>query len=331
MATRWGIASAGKISHDFAVGLATLPAEEHVLVGVAARDLSRAQDFAKLHNGQKAYGNYQDLANDRDIEVVYIGSLNPQHLEIAKLMLSNGKHVLCEKPLTLNLKQTTELINFAKEKGLFLMEAIWSRCFPTYQWIREEIESGNLGDIKQVVVPFGFQLTGIERVSKKDLGGGTILDLGVYNIQLASLAFNGEKPIAIQASGQVNEDGVDTSVSATLSYKNGRTATIVTQSHVALSNEAIIAGTKGILRVPQFWCPTEIIGPSGRRSFTLPEPLVKPFFIHSTGLRFEAAEVRRCIKAGLQESPLVSHRDSLLFAEIEDELRRQVGVVYAED
>ncbi|XP_046752526.1 trans-1,2-dihydrobenzene-1,2-diol dehydrogenase-like [Diprion similis] len=332
MALRWGIAGAGKISHDFVTALASLPAEEHTVVGIAARDLSRAQTFANLHKIENAYGNYKDLANDPNVEIVHIGVLIPQHLEVAKLMLNNGKHVLCEKPLTLNLKQTTELINLAKAKGLFLMEAVWSRCFPIYEWIKKEIDSGNLGEVKQVIVSFGYSALNLDRLMKKDLGGGGILDLGVYVLQFVSFVYNGEKPISIKASGHLNEDGIDISMSATLLYKEGRTATVMTHCHVELPNDAIIVGTKGTLRVPLFRCPTEIVLPSGEtKSITLPEPKLPLNFINSVGLGYEAMEVRRCLRAGLKESPLVSHQASLLLAEQEDELRRQIGVVYAED
>ncbi|XP_046591488.1 trans-1,2-dihydrobenzene-1,2-diol dehydrogenase isoform X1 [Neodiprion lecontei] len=332
MAVRWGIAGAAKISHDFVTALASLPEGEHTVVGIAARDLSRAKTFANLHKIGNAYGNYKDLANDSNVEIVYIGVLNPQHLEVATLMLNNGKHVLCEKPLTLNLKQTTELINLAKAKGLFLMEAVWSRCFPTYEWIKKEIESGNLGEVKQVIGSFGISAPKVDRLIKKDLGGGGILDLGVYVLQLASFVYNGEKPISIKAGGHLNEDGVDISMSATLLYKEGRTATVMTHCHVKLPNEALIIGTKGTLRVPLFWCPTDIVLPSGEtKSITLPEPKHPLNFINSVGLRYEAMEVRRCLRAGLKESPLISHKESLLLAELEDEIRRQIGVFYAED
>lgn len=167
--------------------------------------------------------------------------------------------------------------------------------------------------------------------STKELGGGTILDLGVYTIQFASLVFNGERPESIAASGHKNEDGVDMSMSATLSYKNGRTATIATNGAVALPNEAIVCGTKGMIKVPSFWCPTRVELPSGVFESTLPDAKHKFNYINSAGLRYEAAEVRACLKANKRESQKVTHAESLLIAEIEDELRRQIGVVYAVD
>lgn len=165
MPLKWGIASAGKISHDFATAIETLPATDHKIVAVAAREVSRAKEFAKLHEIPIAYGSYLELANDKDIEVVYVGTLNPQHYEISSLMLQKGKHVLCEKPLCMNEKQSKQLIDLAKEKNLFLMEAIWSRFFPSYIHIRNAIKSGALGNITKVKVDFGFPLEDVDRLS----------------------------------------------------------------------------------------------------------------------------------------------------------------------
>ncbi|XP_076243309.1 trans-1,2-dihydrobenzene-1,2-diol dehydrogenase isoform X2 [Calliopsis andreniformis] len=331
MATKWGIAGAGKISHDFVTALGTLPKSEHVVVAVAARDLSRAHKFADLHEIKKAYDSYAKLAEDEDVDVVYIGTLNPQHLEVAKLMLNHGKHVLCEKPLTMNTKQTTELINLAKDKKLFLMEAIWSRCFPIYETIKKEIESGNIGDVYQVIAPFGFKLADVERLNSKSLGGGTVLDLGVYALQFAIWVFGSEAPHTITASGCLNANGVDQSVSVSLQYKGNRTATIITHALVELPNDAFVIGTKGIIKVPQFWCPTTVELPTGTVHSPLPEAKHKFNFVNSAGLRYEAQEVRNCILKGVIESPKVPHDVSLLIAQMEDEIRKQVGVVYPDD
>ncbi|EFN61800.1 Trans-1,2-dihydrobenzene-1,2-diol dehydrogenase [Camponotus floridanus] len=332
MATlRWGIASAGKISHDFVSALHTLPANEHKLIAVAAQQLSRAQDFANLHNIPKAFDDYEKLALDKDIDIVYIGTIHPQHFDIGMMMLKHGKHILCEKPLTMNLKQTTELINYARSKKLFLMEAVWSRCFPVYDAIRKELASGNIGDIHQVTASFGFGLSNVYRVVKKELGGGTILDLGIYCLQFVCLVYNNEMPESIKASGVLNEDGVDISMSATLLYKGNRTATITTQGFVNLTNDASICGTKGIIKVPNFWCPTTVELPSGTLNFPLPQLNHKINFINSAGLSYEAAEARACILKGLIESPKITHDTSLLLARLEDEIRKQLGVVYSQD
>ncbi|XP_033222246.1 trans-1,2-dihydrobenzene-1,2-diol dehydrogenase-like [Belonocnema kinseyi] len=331
MATRWGFAGAGQITHDFITALATLPKSEHRLFAVAAQDLSRAEKFAKLHEVEKAYGSYKELSQDKDIDVVYVGTIQTTHFDVVKLVLNAGKNVLCEKPMALNLKQTTELIALAKSKGLFLMEAVWSRCFPIYEEIKKEIDSGCIGEVKQIICSFGFRMPHIQRLCKKEMGGGTILDLGVYTLQLPTFIFNGEKPESVKALGYLNEDGVDLSMSATLKFKGDRMATILTSGLVNLPNEAFIVGTEGTIKIPNFWCPTRAELPNRVIEITLPTGKHEFNFPNSGGLSFEAAEVRSCLLKGLKESPKISHADSLLLAELEDELRKQIGVVYDAD
>lgn len=157
MALKWGIVSVGYISHDFVNALSPyINADEHQVIAVAARDLDRAEEFANRFDIPKFYGNYLDLAKDPEIEVAYIGSLHIQHFNIAMLMLENGKHVLCEKPLCMNEKQVRQLVAFAREKRLFLMEGIWSRCSECYKYIRSRIDSGALGAIKSIEIASGL-------------------------------------------------------------------------------------------------------------------------------------------------------------------------------
>ncbi|KAI4486921.1 hypothetical protein M0802_012206 [Mischocyttarus mexicanus] len=329
MATRWGIAGAGKISCDFVSAI--ISNENHEVIAVAAKDLSRAITFAEDFNIKKSYDSYTLLAEDKDIEVVYIGTLNTTHYELAKIMLEHGKHVLCEKPLTINAKQTESLIKFAKSKNLFLMEAVWSRFFPLYTIIKQKIEFGSIGEIYQVIIPFGFNLQNIERVNKKSLGGGTILDLGIYCLQFLCMIFDNKMPNTIKAVGVLNEDGVDVSTSTTLLYNENITATILTHSLVTLSNEACIYGEKGTIRVPNFWCPTELHSPELSIKNPLPETKHKMNFKNSEGLLYEANAVRECLQQGLIEHPLMTHETSILLAKLEDELRKQIGVTYPED
>lgn len=165
MTLRWGIASAGKICHDFVNALGTLADGDHEVVAVAARDLTRAKEFADLHGIGTWHEGYESLATDANVQVVYIGVLNPQHFEVAMLMLEHGKHVLCEKPLCMNEKESRKLIMYAERKKLLLMEAIWSRFFPSYQYLKRQIQNGILGDIETVNVEFGFTLTDVERLA----------------------------------------------------------------------------------------------------------------------------------------------------------------------
>lgn len=160
MALRWGIAGAGSVSHDFASVVDTLSSDEHKIVAVGARDLGRATEFAERFNIPTAYGSYLELARDPNIEVIYIGVLNHKHLEVSLLMLEHNKHVLCEKPMCLNEKQVCQLVLFAKQKNLFLLEGIWSRFFPSYKYIREQIESGKLGEIERIEAEYGNKFMG---------------------------------------------------------------------------------------------------------------------------------------------------------------------------
>lgn len=159
-------------------------------------------------------------------------------------MLDHGKHVLCEKPLCINAKQTNKLFSHAKKKRLFIMEAIWSRFFPAYQFIRDSLKTDQLGDIQNVNITFGFPISNVDRLSQKNLGGGTVLDLGIYTIQLAQLIF-GKVPQSIEATGKLNEDGCDLEMKATLSYGDDKKAVMTTSALEKLDNTAIIKGTKG--------------------------------------------------------------------------------------
>ncbi|XP_039867120.1 trans-1,2-dihydrobenzene-1,2-diol dehydrogenase [Simochromis diagramma] len=333
MATRWGICSAGKISHDFTVALKTLPPEDHQVVAVAARKLEDAQEFAKKHSISKAYGSYEELARDRDIDVVYIGVIHPYHLNTCLLFTNAKKNVLCEKPLAMNTKEVQQILASAKKNGVFLMEAVWTRFFPVSVEIRRLLAQGELGEVKMVRSEFGVPLMHVPRAMQKELGGGALLDIGIYCLQFISMVYNGEKPESIQASGVVHvETGVDETVVAILKYSKNRMAVITCSSGVKLPNDAIIMGTKGTVRVPApMWCPTSLVVNEKETEYPVPEPYLPLNFINSTGMRYEAEEVRQCLLKGLKESTVMSHADSLLLAELEDEIRRQVGVVYSQD
>jgi dihydrodiol dehydrogenase / D-xylose 1-dehydrogenase (NADP) len=225
-----------------------------------------------------------------------------------------------------------ELIELAESKKLFLMEAIWSRFFPSYKRIRDEIEKGTVGELLQVYVTFGVKISDVDRVKLKELGGGGVLDIGVYCVQLTSMVFKGEKPQKVIAGGHVNSHGVDESTSTTCVYSNGRTATLITHCRVELPNEAFIVGTKGTIKLSApFWCSTQLTLPSGEVvNFPLPEGK-QTNFGNSMGLHYQCNEVRRCIQAGQLESPTVSHKESILIAEMLESIRKQLGVVYPQD
>ncbi|CRK86429.1 CLUMA_CG000053, isoform A [Clunio marinus] len=319
---RWGIASAGKISNDFCAALTTLPKGHHELVAVAARSEENAKEFAKLFNIPNYYGGYEMLMKDPNVDIVYVGAINTTHLEIGLMALDNGKHILCEKPLTLNEKHSRKLLEKAKEMKLFCMEGIWSRFFPSYKYLKKRLDDGDFGDIKEVNAEFGFNISNVDRLTKKDLGGGVILDLGVYAIQFAQFVFRSE-PTSIIAKGKLNDEGVDAEVEIELKYSNGGIARLKTSAVRELHNEGIVKGTKGSMKLHNFWCCTHLTDiDTNVKEWPLPKPKIGEFiFTNSAGLRYEAEEIRNCINNGLLECPIVSHDESLLIAHIEDEIR----------
>lgn len=329
MATRWGIVSAGLISNDFVNALKALPQGEHRLVAVAARSLDSAKSFASRNGVEKAYGSYAELAQDPDVEVVYIGTIQTQHLAAASLMIQSGKHVLCEKPLCLNVKETKQLIQLAEEKKVFLMEAVWSRFFPVYQEMTRRIKSGEIGDVVQVICSFGKSVENVERLLKKETGGGVTLEIGIYPVQFTTLVMGGKKPQKVLAGGHLNANGVEESTSVSLVYSGRRLASLSATIRACLPSEAFVIGTKGTIKVNYpMWCPESLESPSGKFESPLPKTGHTFNFDNSQGLMYEAIEVRRCLKEGLLESPGMSHKESLTIAEVMEQIRRQVGVEF---
>uniref|UniRef100_A0A1Y1KB79 Trans-1,2-dihydrobenzene-1,2-diol dehydrogenase n=1 Tax=Photinus pyralis TaxID=7054 RepID=A0A1Y1KB79_PHOPY len=329
MPLTWGIIGAGKISAEFAKAISTLPNDQHRVLAVAAQNLERAQQFADDLQIGTAYGTYAELANDKQIDIAYIGNVNTQHFEVSKLMLASGKHVLCEKPLTLNEADSRELIALAAQKKLFLMEAVWSRCFPVYAKLRSLIDEGAIGEVMYVTAQFGRAFKDVERITSKELGGGTILDLGIYTLQFAQFVYKGLAPLSITTKGTLNGNGVDESTSAMITYKDGKIAIVSTHSRVGLMNEACIAGTKGMIKVPRFWAPDTIITETETFHYALPKvPAIKFRNEYTIGLSYEALEVGRCIEMGLLESPKMTHAETIELAQLMDKMRADVGVVF---
>ncbi|XP_013392854.1 trans-1,2-dihydrobenzene-1,2-diol dehydrogenase [Lingula anatina] len=328
MATRWGICSCGSISHEFASSLTILSSQEHKITAVAARDVGRAKKFAESYSIPKAYGSYEELAKDPNVDIIYVGAIHKEHHSLCKLFLHHNKPVLCEKPLTMNLKQAQEIIAVASEKKLFFMEALWSRFFPTYEQIRKELRNGSIGEVHLVEASFGMDLSELDRITQKSQGGSTLLDIGIYPIQLACMVLGG-KPSKIVASGHLYPNGVDKTMSIALLYSSGAMAHLVVSSNVNLPNKAAIYGKKGRLELPEtFWCPTRLITPDKSYDFPLPKCHYPIKLTHSEGLCYQAQAVRECLISGKLESSLMSHQDSLDILAITDECLRQLSVVF---
>ncbi|GAU99711.1 hypothetical protein RvY_10670 [Ramazzottius varieornatus] len=334
---KWGIVAAGKISNDWAAALASLPKEEHQMVAIAARDAGRAADFAKTFNIPKSYGSYAELAKDPNVNIVYIGTIHPTHYEIVKMMLENDKHVLCEKPMTLWVNHTEELVQLAREKKKFLQEAVWSRFFPAYRTLRQVLKEEKIGEMKMVSAVMGIAMPNTPRLHRKHLGGGALMDLGSYTIQLAVAVFGNEMPETIKAVATLNNESVDTNLAMILQWKSGGIAQLSASSLVLMNNDAMIFGTNGTIKLPgHFWCPDEIVYKRTteglqtlkheKREF--PKIDHKTNFKHGAGMVYQAQEVHRSISNGFLESPLMTHDESILFAKIEQEVKKQIGVTY---
>ncbi|XP_072541250.1 trans-1,2-dihydrobenzene-1,2-diol dehydrogenase-like isoform X2 [Salminus brasiliensis] len=327
MATRWGMCSAGKISHDFAVALQTLSPEDHQIAAVAARGLTAAQEFAEQHGIPKVYGSYEELANDPGI-----GTIHPHHLRVGQLFMNSGKNVLIEKPLAMNSKEVKELVATASKNKVFLMEALWTRFFPVSVEVRELLGRGDVGEVKMVRADLGAPLTHIPRLVEKDLGGGALLDIGVYCLQFVLMVYSGERPESIHATGWKLDTGVDGHMVIVLKFSRNRMAVCTCSISMMLTNDVVIIGTKGMIKIPDhMWCPVNLEVNGKVTHHPLPEPCMPLNFTHSTGLRYEAEEVRQCLLGGQKESCVMSLSDSSLLVEIMDEARRQVGVTYSQD
>ncbi|CAD5126535.1 unnamed protein product [Dimorphilus gyrociliatus] len=326
-ATKWGIISTGNISSDFTSCLKYLPENEHIVKAVAARKLDDANAFAKRFNIPKAYGSYAELADDNDIDIFYIGSINTAHHPIALNLLNKGKNVLCEKPLCVNTKQTKELVEAARKNKVFLMEGYWSRFFPVYNELRNELKTGSIGRPVVLTGTFGIADRIAPRLRERSLGASSVLDLGCYLVQLALLVF-GEKPIKITSCGHLLENGVDSLTSFTLLFKNGGAANLLSTFKTPMKNVARIYGTEGSIEVDHFHAPTNIETPSGKKSFNLPKVNKPMIFPNSEGFCYQAQAVREALLQGKTEHDLVSLDDSIAIAEIMEEILLQIGIKY---
>ncbi|OWA53902.1 Trans-1,2-dihydrobenzene-1,2-diol dehydrogenase [Hypsibius exemplaris] len=333
---RWAICGAGNISHDFALALTTLPKGENQIIAVAGRELAKTQTFADKFGIPKVYTKYEDVGQDADIDVVYVGTFNLTHYEIVKMLLNHGKHVLCEKPITLLLRHTEELFALARTKNRFLLEACWSRFFPAYGAFREELAKKEfMGKPKLVTAQFGLNISHIPRLANLEQGGGSLMDLGIYNIQFAMLVFGNEMPEEIVTSCVKNEKGVDVTLGLILKYKSGGIAQLTSIISARIKSEAVVYcdnngqfDIKSLTLPYPFWSTTELITPTGTLTFPLPPLAEKTTYPNGQGMRYEIDATRRSILAGEIEAKEFSHQDSLTLARIVDKVKQQIGISY---
>lgn len=313
---RWGILSTGHIASVLTRDLALLP-EEAEVVAVGSRSLGKAEQFAAEHRIPRAYGSYAELAADPEVDVIYVASTHNDHLGSARLCLEAGKAVLVEKPLTVSAAETEELVDLAGERGLFLMEAMWSRTNPLLRQSAEIVRAGDLGAIRQVNASFGFAFRGPEshRLLDPDQAGGAILDLGVYPVHAVNL-FLGE-PDRLDGFGTLASTGVESHAAALLTFaptefRAAATASIACSMEADLPLRLDVLCTDGSVRFDNFLLPAEMTLIRGVGEDREEETLVTQW--PGGGYTFEIQEVNRCLRAGELESPLVPWSDTLAVA-----------------
>jgi predicted dehydrogenase len=319
--TRWGVLATGGIATKFVEDLQLLPDAE--LAAVGSRQLESAQRFAARHGFARAHGSWVDLATDPDVDVIYVATPHSAHHEAAKLCLEAGKAVLCEKPFTLDLATAQDLVDTARANGLFLMEAMWMLTNPAIGRILDIAASGAIGEITAITADFGFPAPGdpLHRLHNRALGGGSLLDLGVYPIAFAQL-FLGE-PERISAFATLSESGVDETTAMLFGYPDGALAYLACSMVGDHANTATVTGTEGRIELSR--------GFHHPRSFNLcrgDEAETVQISLRGNGLGYEAEEVMRCLAAGLTESPLVPLDASLAVMRTMDAIREQIGVSY---
>ena len=318
----WGILGPGRIAHNFAKGLKVI--DDASLYAVASSNIERAKEFADEYGGAKTYNSYEALVDDPEVDGAYIATPHRFHFENVMLCLNAGKPVLCEKPLTVNAAETRELIKTSREKNVFLMEALWTRYLPIYPVIRQWLDEKAIGDISLMVGTFGANVPKDkdDRWQNPELAGGTLLDMGIYPIAISQWVMRAQ-PKSFVAMAHIGNTGIDELTTFSLKYEND----VISQSHSSFMsnhvNDFLIYGSKGYIRIhPAFWASTKATLVTGDKESTASRPL------RASGFEYQAEEAMRCIRAGLLESPGMSHADTLANMELMDGIRAEIGLKY---
>lgn len=317
----WGIIATGKISETMTQALRECPNAN--LYAIASRSNSKALTFKDKYSFQKAYSSYEDLVNDNNVDIIYVGTPHVYHYENVRLALKAGKNVLCEKPFTMNSDEAKELIALAKDKNLFLMEAMWTRFFSTIQKVKEWVSNGKIGSIKKMEGSFGIlkEYDVSSRLFNPKLGGGALLDLGIYPISLASYLMN-QEPKEIKADMKKSPLSIDLSSSYEFTYKNGVKGYFSSSYEKILNNTFTIIGETGsILLEEMFHCPSKVVLTSQKnKSFENSDK--------RHGFCTQAEHVMKMLELGKKESDIMPLKDTLSIIQTMDKVREKLGLVY---
>lgn len=322
---RWGILGTGRIARDFAAGLAATP--DAVLAAVGSRGIDSATAFAQQFGVPLAFGTYEELAASPDVDIIYIATPHPMHAANAILALRGGKAVLCEKPFAMNRREAGEMVALARASKLFLMEAMWTRFMPALAAVRQIIDAGEIGSVTQLHADFGFSATPdpAHRVNDPTLGGGALLDLGIYPLSIACALLG--KVETVQAQAIMGDTGVDLSTAFTMRHAGGTLSICSCSLRARAPSELVVSGTRGSVRMHRMFHMAESItvdlldGPSR----TIATPWLGNGYTH------EAIAAGECLRDGLLEHPLMTHDDTLAIMGLLDTIRKQIGLHYPAD
>jgi len=324
---RWGILGCGRIAGKFAADLKLVSDAE--LIAVGSRSQETAAVFADEFNVKYRHASYAALVQNPEVDVIYIATPHNLHYENTILCLNHNKAVLCEKPFAMNKAQSMEMINLARQKNIFLMEALWTKFHPHYLKTMEVLKAGTIGEVKSLLINFGFKPTEPipKRLFDRQLGGGTMMDIGIYNVFMALSVLG--KPDEIFAHMIAAPSGVDEQCAVIFKYKNGAMASLFSTFSANLATEAEICGTKGRLKLTsRFYEPSTILelypAINVKEIITVPKE-------DGFGYQYEARHVNYCLQNNLTESPIVSHQDTLLLMETLDKIRSIAGIKYETD
>lgn len=319
-----GIIGAGWIAEKMAEALA--PLNDYCVYAIGSRSIEKAESFAERWKIAKAYGSYEELAADENVDLVYIATPHSHHFQHAMLALEHNKPVLVEKAFTANAAEAETLLKTAAEKGIFITEAIWTRYMPLSHKVKELMESGIIGEPRLLTATLCYMMEFKERILRPDLCGGALLDLGVYALNFARMYF-GTDIVKTVSNCQLGVTGMDMQECISLCFADGKMANLQAGTLCLNDRQGIINGTEGYIRVDNINCP-EVI--EVYRNYELVERITKPEGMVN-GYEYQVYECRRCIENGLTESPMMPHGETLSIMKQMDALRKEWGVVYPMD
>ncbi|MBQ7954922.1 MAG: Gfo/Idh/MocA family oxidoreductase [Lachnospiraceae bacterium] len=318
---KFAILAPGKIAGKMAKAVSgILDIEKYA---VASRSLERARDFAKEWNFEKAYGSYEEMLKDPEVELVYVASPHSHHFEHAKMCLEAGKHVLVEKAFTVNAAQARELISLSREKGLLLAEAIWTRYMPSRKMIKDLIDGGAIGKVTSLTANLGYILPHIERLQNPELAGGALLDLGLYPINFALMVMDGEV-VDVQSTAVLSPKGVDWMNSMTLTFEGGRMAVLHSTMLALTDRQGTIYGDEGFLEVQNINNCEEV------RVYDKDRNLVETHAVPEqiNGYEYEVIACVKAIREGKIQCEEMPHSETLRVMTLMDRMRSQWGMKY---